>query len=206
MFNFIFTDNIKAIFDTWIIGDDFLQDLSSSYDAIRSAAAGNPDKNMYLLKYYNVKLLYKLMSAGVHCVIARIINSLIDGFNMNDHLPRFIVVIIDHDIIKDVDVFDRNAHKTIGDNVHWLVHQIDILVKRKKAEIQVKRPGALFVGDPKIIFVRMLRRVGKPFYHGSKLEALHGHRAKFNDALNEAVAQIDQKNAYYNSLQLICPL
>ena len=112
---------------------------------------------------------------------------------MNDHLPRFIVVIINHDIIKDVDVFDRNAHKTIGDNVHWLVHQIDILVKRKKAEIQVKRPGALFVGDPKIIFVRMLRRVGKPFYHGSKLEALHGHRAKFNDALNEAVAQIDQK-------------
>ena len=70
MFNFIFTDNIKAIFDTWIIGDDFLQDLSSSYDAIRSAAAGNPDKNTYLLKYYNVKLLYKLMSAGVHCVIA----------------------------------------------------------------------------------------------------------------------------------------
>ena len=186
--------NIKALFDTWILGDSFLKDLSFTYESIKQQAEKNKSKEdkPYLLQYYNVKLLYKQLSQGVHRTVATILNTLIEQFNNIHILPRFLVVIIDKDILTDIDVFDSHAISMLTDDIQWLVGQINAAVTRKKSEIIERRPGAIFTGDPKIIFVRMLRRFEK-YTSGSKLDILYGMRSKFNDCLNAAVAEIDQR-------------
>ena len=139
-----------------------------------------------------MKMFYKLLSGRVHRSTARIINSLIDALNNNHRLPCFLVVMLDNDIIKDVDVFARDALGIIVEITYWLVRQVEMIIRRKKAEIMEKKPGAIFSGDPKIIFVRMIRHHCK-FLTGNRLDTLFGLRAKFNDALNELVSRIDQK-------------
>ena len=117
------TDNVKALFDAWFIGDTFLQDLAQTYETIRQKAEksrGDKDK-MYLLQYYNVKTGYKRLSIGVRRASARILNSLIDLLNEEHKLPRFLVVIVDKDLIADTDIFDGYASKMINDMIHWLV-------------------------------------------------------------------------------------
>ena len=151
-----------ALFDTWVIGDTFTQDLAQSYEAIRLKAEKCRKNDLepvpYLLQYYNVKFFYKRLSVSVRRTIGRILNSLIEALNEEHKLPRFLVVIIDKDIISDTDVFDPNAERVVADNVAWLIRQISILINRKKSEILDKCPGAVFTGDPKIVFCHMLRR------------------------------------------------
>ena len=185
-------DNVKALFDMWFLGDNFLQDLAQTYETIRQKAEHSNDNKTFLLQYYNVKNIYKKLSVGVKRTAARVINSLIDTLNQENKLPHFLVVILDKDVISDVDVLDGHASRIVADMIRWIVRQINMLITRKRSELLEKRPGAVFLGDPKIIFVRMLRRYEK-YHQGSKLDNLYSLRAKFNESLKAAVAEISQK-------------
>ena len=193
IFSYSITDSVRALFDTWIVGDMFLKDLDITYEAIRKQVEkSSVEDRPYLLKYYNVRLFYKFPPVGVSKAATRIVNSLIERFNIDHRLPRFIVVIVDKDIIKDINVYDGFAPLMTQDAIQWLVRQVNDVVSNKKTEIMKKCPESIFSGDPKIIFVRMLRRVEK-YTPSSKLDLLFGLRSKFNDALNSAVAEIDQR-------------
>ena len=61
-----------------------------------------------------------------------------------------------------------------------------------------KKPGSLSGYNPTVIFVRMLRRVGK-FNQYSKINGILQLCARFNDSLNDAVAKIDQRILTINS-------
>ena len=53
-----------------------------------------------------------------------------------------------------------------------------------------RKPGSVYSGDLKLIFVRMLRRP-LPISHVSNMSAVCGWMSKFNYALNDAVAKND---------------
>ena len=146
----------------------------------------------YLLQYYNIYNLYKTSSSGLCRAAARILNSLIDQLNKENRLPRFLVVIIDKDLVSDLNVFDGYAAQMVSDYTNWLVKQINTTVTRKKSELLDKCPGTVFSGDPKIIFVRMLHRYER-YTPGCRLKLLHGLRSKFNESLNSAAAKIGQR-------------
>ena len=133
-------DNVKALFDMWFLGDNFLQDLAQTYETIRQKAEHSNDNKTFLLQYYNVKNIYKKLSVGVKRTAARVINSLIDTLNQENKLPHFLVVILDKDVISDVDVLDGHASRIVADMIRWIVHQINMLITRKRSELLEKRP------------------------------------------------------------------
>ena len=61
-----------------------------------------------------------------------------------------------------------------------------------------KWPGSLMGLSPKLIFVRMLRRIGS-FKENTKMHQICELHAKFNDALNDEVSKIDQYILTINS-------
>ena len=69
------------------------------------------------------------------------------------------------------------------------MHQVYTIIRRKRLDLYDKRPGAVAGNHTKIIFVRMLRRIGH-FHENSWMNAIHHLRPRFNDALNDAVAKI----------------
>ena len=68
----------------------------------------------YLHSFYNVHGFSTHPSSGNHRTIGRIINALIHALNTRKRLPRFLVVIIDKDIIEDVGIFDFGVTNEIG--------------------------------------------------------------------------------------------
>ena len=107
------------------------------------------------------------------------------------------MVMPDKDVIKDIDYSSEEAPKLVQVLVSWMVRQIDMLIRRKKAELLDKKPGGLYEGNPTIIFVRMIRRVDS--YGESKNQQIYNLRAKVNDALNDAAARINQHILTINS-------
>ena len=55
----------------------------------------------FMLQYYNVKLFCHTQSKAVKPAIARIVNSTIDALNDEMRLPKYLVVILDRDILDD---------------------------------------------------------------------------------------------------------
>ena len=64
-------------------------------------------------------------------------------------------------------------------------------------DITEKCPGAIFGDDPKVIFVKMLRRVNS-YKPGSRMERITEIRPKFNDSINSTVAEFD-----YNIMNVV---
>ena len=139
---------------------------------------------LYMNEYYN---MLPFIRTGESNCIARIINSLIDALNERRRLPRFLLVILDHDIIDDADPFKVDL-QFMQRVINWLLKQIDLLIKRRRLEITEKRPGTIFTSDPKVIFAKMIRRV-EYYPPKSRLEKVCMMRGKFNEVLNDAAAK-----------------
>ena len=153
-------------------------------------AIANHTPPPYLYDYYNVFAYVPSHNLGASKTIAYTFNALVEGLNNKRRLPIFILVVIDKDVIEDVNIFEYGASKAIFKNVEWLVHQINIHVKRKRLEILETKPGVVYTSDPKIVFVSMIRHPVM-FDRGSRMEKVVSLRSKFNAVLNELAEKFE---------------
>ena len=138
-----------------------------------------------MAEYYNIFNFNERSSPNA---ISNILNSTIDALNKRDCLPRLLVVVLDKEIIETLNFFDFGATRELAALVNWLTRQIDITIWHKRLQITEKKPGAVNINDPLIIFTTMIRRP-ITFPQGSKAESICSLRRKFNEILNEAVAR-----------------
>ena len=185
--------NTPALYDVWVLGDNFVKELFPAFEAIKFKSQHDSKTTAtYMQEYYNLRAFNNLLSGGVKLAVVRVVNSLIEGINRKDihHLPKLLIVVIDKDLINDLDLHDENIVNTIQNLTQWLVRQIDMTIRWKRMDLLEKRPGAAR-HSTKIIFVRMLRCIGS-FHPNSKMSKICDLRSRFNDALNSAVAKINQ--------------
>ena len=148
---FIISDNIPAVYDLWLLGDTFLKDIIGSFEAIRYQAQRDKEEvPPYIQDTFNVYPYYDSASSGVKHSITRIVNSLIEAIKERRRLPKYLVVIIDLDMLRDVDVFDQSAAQIINELVRWLVRQVDMILRCKKMDFLEKKPGASQVSHPRL--------------------------------------------------------
>ena len=55
-------------------------------------------------------------------------------------------------------MFEDTARLAYIRNLRWLFGQIDMFIKRRRLELIDKKPGAVYTTDPKIVYVKMLKR------------------------------------------------
>ena len=80
----------------------------------------------------------------------------------NASLPKYLLVILDRDVIDDYENIDEfDAYKAVGVLTTWIVHQMNNVVPHKQLDLWEKKPGALSGFATNIIFVKMIRRIGK---------------------------------------------
>ena len=196
---FIISDNIPAVYDLWLLGDTFLKDIIGSFEAIRYQAQRDKEEvPLYIQDTFNVYPYYGSASSGVKHSITRIVNSLIEAIKEHRRLPKYLVVIIDLDMLRDVNVFDQSAAQIINELVRWLVRQVDMILRRKKMDFFGKKAWSKSGFTPMTIYIRMLRRI-RSFNDHSRMAGICHLRAKFNDTLNDAIAKVDQYIMTINS-------
>ena len=179
----------------WLLGDHFLREIFDAYQAIKlQAGKGQSDDVItpYIQDYYNVRELYKSPFVGVKFASARVINNLTDAINQRKRLPKYLIVILDKDLILDINLDDENAEMLLREEVRWTVRNINTTLRRKKVDFLHKKPGSMTNLETTVIYVRMLCRVGS-FSEDSTMNKVNQFRSKFNDALNDEVAKLDNR-------------
>ena len=119
------------IYDVWFIGDDFFHDIFSALQDLRSKARVAKKNPPYLYEYYNVFGYYSTKSSGTRHTIGRILNALIVGLNTHDRLPRYVVLMLDKDLIDDINVFSDEAEDEIVECISWLFRQMEMYLCRR---------------------------------------------------------------------------
>ena len=138
-----------------------------------------------MAEFFNPVLVQKARENTINLAMVCTINALIDAVNMkNSRLPRYLIVVIDRDILNDIDLTDVDALRMIPILINWFVKQINTVIRRKRVDLLETKPGAAC--STSIIFVRMLRRIGR---FSEKIATVNNLQPKFNDALNHAAAK-----------------
>ena len=181
---------LEVIFDAWIIGDRTLKSVGGELTNMRDLSRMK-DSNIqipYLYEYYNVHIYTQIASVGVKSVMARVLNALMEGVNHHPWLRRFLIVMLDTDLIAEFDLLaQENLHKDFTRVLSWFTKQVNIVIRQKQLQISEKVLGAVYGQHPKVIYIKALRRAA--FYPPStKIGRICVVRTKFNEALNDAVA------------------
>ena len=144
----------------------------------------------YLFEYYNIHHYTKLDKEGT--ILSRITNALNDAFIKRPRLPRYIIVLLDKDLLEDVNVWnpEKAVLKALDETVFWLFRMINLMIRRRKLDISERNPGAVFGADPKVIYVKMLCRA-EYYPKNALIGKACSNRTRFNDCLNEAAAKFD---------------
>ena len=120
---FLSVANIPAIYDAWMVGDSFFGEIIETLFEMRTAALLKNQQPPYIYDMYNVFAYVPSRNIGAKRSIARIFNALAEGLNNRIRLPRFLLVIIDCDIIEDINLFDYGASSAIFKEVEWFNSQ-----------------------------------------------------------------------------------
>ena len=147
--------------------------------------------SLFLLDHYNVKPFEKTLSRmSLTPSIARIVNSVMEATNGCKTLPKYLLIVMDMDVLSEVTTNEfRLAHKELRKYVEWVTRQIDIVIRRKRIQLQEKKPGTLLTpNQPAIIFIEAVKHMDH-YPEGSKMAQKCTLRGKFNELANEAAAK-----------------
>ena len=114
----------------------------------------------YLHRYFNVSAWYKNQLQDLdNPSVGRIHNSLIDALNVNNHLPKYIVVIPDRDVLDSVNIWDYGARKEINEHICWLLKRISRSLMSRREDLIKKCPGSVDDLNPtRVVWIKMLTR------------------------------------------------
>ena len=114
-------------------------------------------------------------------------NALIEKMNQPEdlHLPRYLIIAIDDELIEDTNIFDYSAQEVLEDALKWLLINVNEAIEDRKTDLLKKKPGAVSSkAEPRLIWVTMLRRL---------LNTSRGHiyslMRKFNSTLEDVISR-----------------
>ena len=141
----------------------------------------------YLFAHYDLHPLHALKLSNVRYFLARTYNSLVNSLNSfkeQPHLPQYILVILDTDIIKNAQVFNYGVTCTFEDPIKWLLINFNRVIKTRKDEMMGKQPGSVSSSlEPRMIWVMSVHRPD-----GSTNREIYSLCRKFNTILEDVIA------------------
>ena len=182
---YVFPDNLPAIFDVWVLGDQLLKDAFYTFQDMNSRA-NTYRKKPFLYQYFNVFGFYTSILYDRNNPLARLMNTLTEALNRRNPLPRYIIVIPDTAFIQAIK-FDNLPGITLQLErmVKWYNTQITRELASREEALKKSRPGA--VDDrirPIIIWVELFEKPLQPAY-------IRFNRNKFNKGINEMAMEND---------------
>ena len=115
---------------------------------------------------------------------------MIEALNERPKLPKYLIMILDADLIKITKCYKTSPSYVLGSAIHQILKKLEKAIERRKCELLEKKPGALQDNFPKVVWIRMLRRPSK-IADSHRILSLRG---KFNQALEDNLAIASDKH------------
>ena len=100
------------------MGNEFLRLVFHALQDIKSEAGVRKECLPYLCENYNIQAWYIRPIDTEIPTIGKMQNSYVAAFNEYSHLPSYIFMMPDKDILTSIDLFDVGVKKIIFDNLH----------------------------------------------------------------------------------------
>ena len=112
----------------------------------------------YLMNNYNVIPRFAGSNTVGKSLLATTLNEIIQGINEADHLPRYIIIMLDKDLIEFIQFGGFSCKVGFEHTIEWLSRMIENAINTRKEDLKLVKVGALEPGEPCIIWVKMLIR------------------------------------------------
>ena len=107
----------NQIHDAWIMGDDFTSSRIATLQMMNKEQERANRRLLYLYDQYNVHLSLQNSFLNNDYVLSWLLNGVIHSINTRNRIPKLIVLIVDHNLLKLSHMADRA--------IAWLYHQIE---------------------------------------------------------------------------------
>ena len=175
------------------MGEDFVYDNFMSFQVKKIEVEMDHTDRPFLHEYYNIHFFFERPLSPIRSFEARVINSLIDGFNENvKKMPKYIVIILDKDIIK------TNLKRVVGfgirfmleTSIEYIMKEVNRLISRWKDDLKHKRVGALSSStEPRVIWTTVIKR---PFNTHPSMHSTYKMVGKTNNVIKDTVRKFDK--------------
>ena len=118
-------------------------------------------------------------------MLARIFNEIVTALNERTRIPRYIIMILDKELLEIADHNNFGIQRILTEIVDWLARNIDRTIDLRREDVRLKRPGAISLsGEPRIIWTKMVCR---PIIQDTSKSFLFAQCRKLNEVLNETI-------------------
>ena len=120
--------------DLWFLGDATLKEGFEEYNTLCKKLKMANIEQPYIHHHYNVHNLHQNPSGNNGSTLARINNALVNELNDINrcHLPRYIIILLDRDIIEFAEHFDDGVSDIIKVGVNWLLRSITVNIETQR--------------------------------------------------------------------------
>ena len=148
---------------------------------MRYGSTVQKQQSPYMYERFNVFYFFTSPLTFGNNTLLHINNAFIEALNRRDRLPRYILLILDRDLIDMVNRFDFGITEQLEKCVKWLATQLEWSITARKEQMWNIKLGAIPLKDTKIIWLEMFDR---PVTDNAMTI-----RNKFNRGLNEVAKQ-----------------
>ena len=151
-----------------------------------------------MYQQFNITALHQNSYGNTQSRLTRMNNAIVEKLNAEAKLPKYIIFIVDTEIIEMAGIYDFGIRDLLKDCLIWLSDNIVSNIETRIQDIKSKRPGVIFADDePKMIWVGA---VARPTIQARK-EDVFSLITKFNKMIMDMVATRDKH--FYANLETI---
>ena len=129
---------------------------------MNTAASMKDKKSLYSWREFNVDCFTANPLSLVNSTPARLVNAVVKAMNAVTckHLPQVILFVPDWDLVKHINFFKSGAKKLFDQIISWIMTNTCRAIQSKKDALAHRHQGAVIASEPKIIWAKMIERVG----------------------------------------------
>ena len=188
--------------DLWLVGDDSLRTWFPILQEIRSESVKRNSKPPFMYDCYNVFPFYTGSSGPLKDTLTRILSSLTEGFNRREKLPRYIMFIIDKDLLESLTPLeDFGVTEGITALFNWVAKLCERLVCTRKDNLLDHRMGAVCY-DTKICWLKMIQRPFISYSPAVNKERFDRSTSKYFERVSQVLGSRRKNNAAIDELAL----
>ena len=168
-----------------MIGDAFVNETFHAVKEIFVAAKGKWKETLYIQCEFNIDCYTANPLSMENNVLVRMLNAFIKALNDKEckRLPRIVIFVPDWDIVRYLGFYKSGAKPLFDEIINWMILNAERAIQSKKDSLSHKKPGAVVSSEPKVVWVKMIERVGGEFERALTV------RYRFNAAMEDQLAK-----------------
>ena len=149
--------------EVWVAGEEFVRSTFKAFKDMRALRIQQKKQEPYLFSNYNVFSYCAEVWSNTRPFLARIVNVVVKGLNEDlatrYYLPRYVIIMLDKDLINNIGLFDYGESRSIEDTLKWLLININRVFELRKTDLLAKKVGAVSSSaEPRLIWVTLAKK------------------------------------------------